>query len=45
MNAYVNGNKCIIYGFEKEGIFTFVDCYFPDLGYRMPVVSSDIYIC
>jgi hypothetical protein len=44
MNAYVNGEKVIIYGFNQEGSCSFIDCYFPDLGYRMPVPESLVYI-
>lgn len=44
MNAYVNGYKAIIYGYTQKGIFTFCDCYFPELDIREPVISSDIYL-
>lgn len=45
MSAYVNGIKAIIYGFEKEGDLDYIDCYFPEQGYRMPVLADLVYIC
>jgi len=44
MNAYVNGYKAIIYGFEQRNIFTYIDCYLPELGIREKIISHDVYI-
>lgn len=44
MNAFVNGYKCIVYGFVRSEMFTYCDCYFPELGIRKNVISSDIHL-
>lgn len=44
MNAFVNGYKAIIYGFEQVGIFTFIDCYLPELDIREKIISHDVYL-
>lgn len=39
--AKVNGVSCIIYDYKIEsngGLYC--TCYFPDLGYRLPVLAS-----
>ena len=45
MKAYVNGENVIIYGFVQEESCYFIDCYFPDLGYRMPIPAAEVYTC
>lgn len=44
MNAFVNGYKAIIYGFEQVGIFTYIDCYLPELDIREKIISHDVYL-
>lgn len=44
MNAYVNGFKAIIYGFEQHNIFTYIDCYIPELDIREKIISHNVYI-
>lgn len=39
--AKVNGVSCVIYDYEIEsrgGLYCM--CYFPDMGYRLPVLAS-----
>lgn len=37
----VNGEDCIIYSWEKEeNGKTYCSCYFPALGYRLPVLAE-----
>ncbi len=39
--AKVNGVDCTIYDFEIEkGGATYCMCYFPSLGYRLPILAT-----
>ena len=39
--AKVNGVSCVIYDYEIESHgATYCACYFPELGYKMPVLAS-----
>lgn len=38
--AKVNGISCIVYDYEMESGATYCACYFPELGYKMPVLAT-----
>lgn len=44
MKAYVNGYKAIIYGFEQHNLYTYIDCFFPELDIREKIISHNVYI-
>ncbi len=44
MTAYVNGYKAIIYGFEQHNLYTYIDCFFPELDIREKIISHSVYI-
>lgn len=40
INAKVNGVSCVVYDYEVENHGLYCSCYFPELGYRMPVLAT-----
>lgn len=41
INAKVNGVFCVVYDYEVENHGSmYCSCYFPELGYRMPVLAT-----
>lgn len=39
--AHVNGVPCVVYDYEVENHGAlYCSCYFPELGYRMPVLAT-----
>lgn len=38
--AKVNGVPCIVYDYEMESGAIYCACYFPELGYKMPVLAT-----
>lgn len=39
-NAKVNGVPCVVYDYEMESLGLYCSCYFPELGYRMPILAT-----
>ena len=39
-NAKVNGVPCVVYDYEIENHGLYCSCYFPELGYRMPILAT-----
>ena len=38
--AKVNGVPCVVYDYGVESGAIYCACYFPELGYKMPVLAS-----